>query len=218
MRSQRPDSNFTDILESFRQDIFYRFNAHRVGIVESIDTALKTASVRMVDRRTLDIDSGGKLLKEHSLLVDCPIIQFRSKLGGVTIPLKVGDTCLILFNDRDLDNWFETGVEQELNSARAHHLSDGVVLPCLYSAASSGDFSWNTDVTQLSYDDTVIELDGKIKLSNSTQSLFTIMNDLLTALLALHCITPNQTNLPINSATNAALTAVQTKINGLLKI
>jgi hypothetical protein len=44
------------------------------------------------------------------------------------MPIQSGDTCLVLFCDRDLDNWFESGQITTLNSNRVHDLSDGVAL------------------------------------------------------------------------------------------
>ncbi|CAK9250669.1 unnamed protein product [Sphagnum jensenii] len=44
------------------------------------------------------------------------------------MPIAQGDQCLILFNDRSIDNWFTSGQVQPLASSRLHSFSDGIAL------------------------------------------------------------------------------------------
>lgn len=62
------------------------------------------------------------------LLVDCPV-QFPS--GGdctLTFPVKKGDECLVVFANRCIDAWWQSGGVQEQAEMRMHDLSDGFVL------------------------------------------------------------------------------------------
>lgn len=216
MSKQRPNTTLLDLLNTYKQDIFYRFNCHRVGVVQAIDTTNKTATIQLIDKRVIST-SDGDVFKDYSLLVDCPIVMQRNAKGGVTIPLSIGDNCLILFNDRDLDNWYESGVQATPNTSRSHHLSDGIVLPTLFSSANAEAFTWNNEATELIYEDTVISLDSKVGISNASESLKDILNELITALKALQVVDPVSGNLSITGATDTALDAVNTKINGLMK-
>lgn len=53
------------------------------------------------------------------------------KAGGfiLTLPTAVGDEGIILFSDRSLDLWKETGAKNPPRDTRFHDLSDGVFLP-----------------------------------------------------------------------------------------
>lgn len=62
------------------------------------------------------------------LLVDCPV-QFPS--GGnctLTFPVAPGDECLVVFANRCIDGWWQSGGVQEQAEIRMHDLSDGFVL------------------------------------------------------------------------------------------
>lgn len=62
------------------------------------------------------------------LLVDCPV-QFPS--GGnctLTFPVAPGDECLVVFANRCIDAWWQSGGIQEQAEVRMHDLSDGFVL------------------------------------------------------------------------------------------
>ena len=66
-------------------------------------------------------------------------IQPAVKLGSLTYPplsgvpvfmpvpfeVNPGDACLVVFADRDIDSWFETGEAEVPPSGRMHSLSDG---------------------------------------------------------------------------------------------
>lgn len=62
------------------------------------------------------------------MLVDCPV-QFPS--GGnctLTFPVAPGDECLVVFANRCIDAWWQSGGIQEQVEVRMHDLSDGFVL------------------------------------------------------------------------------------------
>ena len=50
--------------------------------------------------------------------------------GGFTLtfPIAAGDECIVLFNDRQIDNWLATGAGKPPIVGRAHDLSDGLAL------------------------------------------------------------------------------------------
>lgn len=215
-REQRTGTTLLDYTYSYKQDIFYNLNCHRVGIIQEVNTTNKTATVELIDKRVITTDEG-EIVKDYSLLVDCPIVMQRTETGGLTYPLQAGDNCLVLFNDRDIDNWFETGVSSSPNSKRSHNLSDGLILPCLYNLENSLSFSWNNNATELIYQNSKISIDSKIGIENSSESLKDILNELITVIKSLQVVDPVSGNLSITGATSSALDSVNSKINGLLK-
>lgn len=111
------------LLYSERQATAYALNCHEVGKITAFDSVKQTASVQIQVLRNL---SGRSV--PYPLLTDCPVHFPQGGGFSLTFPVAVGDPCLVLFNDRDLDNWFATGAVQLPNSGRAHDLSDGMVL------------------------------------------------------------------------------------------
>jgi hypothetical protein len=111
------------LLTDLKKEIFYGLNCHQVGVINSFDPTTQTATVQIQVLRNI-----GNTQVAYPLLTDCPVI-FPSGGGAyMTFPVAKGDPCLVLFNDRDLDLWFTTGNVVGPNSARAHSLSDGIVL------------------------------------------------------------------------------------------
>lgn len=62
-------------------------------------------------------------------LSDVPLSPMR--LGGFTVhaPAQAGDTVLLVFSDRSLEEWRTTGLSSAPSDHRAHSLADAVALP-----------------------------------------------------------------------------------------
>ena len=123
---QKPD--MADTLENLKQDIFKTINCVQIGFIESFNATDQTAVVRLAIKKIKDITLDGRnIIEEQSLLLSCPAFI----LGGesyVSAPIKKGDSCIVLFNDRDIDNWFIDGSVSIPNTRRTHDLSDAFAL------------------------------------------------------------------------------------------
>lgn len=214
---QIPNPNIIDILKSNKLDIFATFNCHRIGIINSFDPTSQTASVQLVDKRTVNIiKDNGVQYYNYSVLVNCPVYIPKAAAGGYTYPISAGDNCLVLFNDRDIDNWFNDGLVQVPNSVRMHDLSDGIVIVGLYNL-NNAIADYNNSATEMNYGLTKISLTDKIVIQNATQNLKTVLDSLITCLLNLQILDPISGNLSITTATVTALDNVQNNLNSLLK-
>ncbi len=93
------------------------------GIIQSFDPDTVTCVVQPALKGQMSGES--VILKP---LVDVPVIFPRG--GGVTLtfPVAAGDECLVVFGDRCIDFWWQSGDIQEPVSGRMHHLADGFAL------------------------------------------------------------------------------------------
>jgi hypothetical protein len=73
---------------------------------------------------------------DYPVLTDVPVFILSGGGFAVTFPVAAGDTCLVCFNDRDLDSWFQSNSAVPPNSARMHSLSDGLALVGFRSLAN----------------------------------------------------------------------------------
>ena len=119
------------LLATFKQEVFEDLNCHAVGTITAFNATLQTASVQLSIPRVVN----GKVIP-YPLLTDCPVFVPSGGGAALTFPIAAGDPCLVLFNDRDLDNWFTTGNMTPPNSNRMHSLSDGLVLVGVRNKAS----------------------------------------------------------------------------------
>lgn len=69
------------------------------------------------------------------LIEDIPVIFPSTNLSALTFPVNIGDTVLLLFSQRSLDNWLSSRDTNPVNPEdfRKHNLSDAIAIPGLFS-------------------------------------------------------------------------------------
>lgn len=150
-----------DLAETFKSERETTKNQIRValpGIVQSFDPGAVTAVVQPAIR-SVEIDNdGNRVTKNYPLLVDVPVIFPRGGGCTLTFPVKAGDECLVIFADRCIDFWWQSGGMQEPVDDRVHDLSDAfcIVGPQSQAQKISGI---STSAVELRSDD------GETKLS-----------------------------------------------------
>src|SRR5690348_9301992 len=113
-----------DAFEKLKADIFKGINCVKIGIIQKFNVSQKTAEVQLVFKRVLP----DKTIKELPILVDCPVYTPQGGGGALRFPIAKGDQCIVLFSDRNLDNWFSSGGVGAPYDDRCHDLSDGICL------------------------------------------------------------------------------------------
>ncbi len=99
------------------------------GIVVAFDPAKLTCSVQLSIQVQVTDESLTQTWTSISVLVDCPVV-FPSGGGCMlTFPILPGDECLVVFADRCIDAWWQSGGVQTQMDSRMHDLSDGFVIP-----------------------------------------------------------------------------------------
>lgn len=110
-------------LNAFKSEIFNDLNCHQLGEIVEFNSITQTASVQI----TTNVQTATQTYR-YPLLTDCPVFILSGGIGSVMMPVSPGDPCLVLFNDRCIDDWFTTGIESAPEINRMHSLSDGLVL------------------------------------------------------------------------------------------
>lgn len=98
-------------------------NCHRVGKIVKFNKEELTCDVQLLE--LLPNPSGGAL--NYAIIPQLPLIIEGTDTSWLTWGNIVGSECLVHFNDKDIDNWFETGEEYLPNTTRLHNFSDGFV-------------------------------------------------------------------------------------------
>lgn len=114
------DATQTELLESARKNAVMDVRVSMPARVVSFDASAKTVSVEigltMVGQDDEDIS--------YPPLVDCPCVFSRGGGFHVVHPYKEGDKGVVLFSDRCLDGWFESGRIGQPLDYRIHSMSD----------------------------------------------------------------------------------------------
>ena len=234
------EPSLKDLLDLHKRDIFLSFNCHAIGTVEFFNPLTQTISASISYKKTFmkfETPLGTPSTTptyypvDYPILVDVPIIIIGGGNASLTMPISIGDSCLILFNDRDIDVWFQGSTNSAPATNRLHSFSDGVALIGLNNLAN----------ISLDYDSTRAllknELSGvgvsstSVKIYNSLYTLGGLLQNLITEVKALVTQTAaltvtcssagNPSSVPINiaaiQAVSVQLTATALELNTLLE-
>lgn len=94
------------------------------GIIQSFDPDAVTAVIQPAIKGVEHDASGAEVSVNLPLLVDVPVVFPRGGGCTLTFPVKEGDECLVIFADRCIDFWWQSGGIQEPVDGRMHDLSD----------------------------------------------------------------------------------------------
>lgn len=207
-----------DVLDRTKDEVYYNFNCVQVGSIIDYDSSKNTASVQISMKRQLPTEE----VVDYPVLQDCPVMFLSGGQSFISLPITTGDTCLILFNDRDIDTWWYSGESNVPPSGRAHSLSDAIVLVGVRNQANAIELPSNT-----------VTIEGgnkKITLKNSNQSLKPLLDELfdeltqslvtwlqtslLTTLQGLQ-VQMGSTPLPLTPQSIASLTALSPALTTL---
>ena len=143
------------------------FNTVKLGKVVKFDPVKMKADIQ-------PLPSG-----DSSLLINVPVMTFKTGSFFIRLPLEVGDIVLVLFADNDLDNILLGG--DNIATGRKHDLSDSICIGgiTLFTERLSKDHGddliiTNKDLTSkivLSKNDGIeIKSDKRVTISGPTQS------------------------------------------------
>ena len=107
-------------------------------------------------------------IQDYAILIDCPCVVLGGGEGRVTFPIKQGDSCIVLFNDRDIDNWYAGGQKMLPRTNRMHNFSDAIALVGIRNLQNKIT-DYLTSGTELKYGASTIKLEnGKVTITNGS--------------------------------------------------
>ena len=100
------------------------------GIIQTFDAVHQTAVVQVALREKIaNPYAGGTQDLAIQPLQDVPVVLPRGGGYALTLPLKAGDECLLVFADMCIDTWWQSGGVQNQFEKRRHDLSDAFCIP-----------------------------------------------------------------------------------------
>jgi hypothetical protein len=156
----------SEVIEALQKKIAANLRVAMPAIIKKYDFKTQAADVQ-IDIKELYFDGS---YSDYPMISGVPVIFPRSGGASITMPVKVGDGCLIVFLDRDARSWLlgsSGGVPQ---SRRVHHLSDAVAIIGLnpFSKVSAAE---NNEDVLLQFSDSKIRLKpgGIIDIHNAKE-------------------------------------------------
>lgn len=146
-RVGRPEAPFLLLKENIMSGLFVALPC----IVQSFDPDAVTVEAQPAIKWRVTEDGTEKTVS-LPLLVDVPVTFPRGGGATLTFPIAPGDECLVVFADRCIDYWWQSGGVQEAVDPRKHNLSDGFALVGPQSQATKIS-NISTSAVQLRSDD-----------------------------------------------------------------
>ncbi len=242
------DPEFSDYMDAFKSYLKIEFNCHAIGIVEDFYPDQQFVDVSLVYTKTeYVVENGVQVAKyvPYPILTSVPIIVLGGGISYMSFPITRGDQCLLLFNDRDIDNWFLGSTNSPPNSSRLHSFADAIAIVGIRNK-SNAIASYDLNRVVLAYGTTMVRVGAdKVGILNATTTLNTVLQNLSTqlenlttelqtltaniALLTVICAAPgNPSSVPVNAAAfvasgvniaaiQANITTIASQMGGLLE-
>lgn len=235
-----PDQpSLADAFVLLKKEIMLGLNCHHIGQIVEFDPDDQTASVSINYPKTFF--KFNELTKAYEstttsypIPMQCPVMCLGGGSAALTFPILPGDECLVLFNDRDFDNWFAGGTGSPANTARLHSFADALVIVGIRSLPHV--------LTEYDMVRAVLRSGpggiagvgvgpSLIKIYNSTTTLNTLLQSLITDIKSLVSATaaitvavttaPGTSGPPLNAtaitAVSSSLSMLAGQIAGLLE-
>lgn len=149
-----------ELWQRFRDSIGADLRVAAPGIVQSVDYERQTCTVQLAIRERLNFD-GNLEWTEIPVLPDVPFFVYSGGGYCLTLPIKPGDDCLVVFGDNCMDAWWQSGGVQNQVERRRHDLSDGFAIIGFRSQpAVVGGYSAGTAQMRNAAGDAYIEIAG----------------------------------------------------------
>lgn len=205
-RNSPASPQLRDVLDLWKRDALLSTNCHAIASVKGFNAADDaftpprpsiTAQINYCRTIFLPDKDGNPAPQyiEYPALLNVPVVVAGGGGGGsvggasLTFPIAIGDQCLILFNDRSLDNWVNGATSGPIASPRLHHLTDGLALVGfpLFSTDGAIGTQYSPDHAMLSNGAAQVGANGlasKVLITNDpthSNNLYSLLQALITA-------------------------------------
>lgn len=117
--------NWIQTLDGLKRQTAYETNCMRIGIVQAFYLEDLTVDVLIANKKTINLNNDGT-----QNVRDFPLIRAKVVYCNpfITCPINLGDECVLLFSDREIESWFINGEVNAEGYPRMHALTDAVAI------------------------------------------------------------------------------------------
>ena len=121
------------LLQRVKSDVLTTMCCVQIGTIQSYDNVKNSAQVTVNFKRKY---ATGEII-DYPVLGDCPVFVLGGGGAQISMPIAKGDECIVLFNDRNIDNWWLSGRVEPPSDTRCHSIADGIVIVGIRSLISA---------------------------------------------------------------------------------
>ena len=171
------EPQWIDVLKALEKKVLIDVNCVKIGQI--VKFSYPKATVNILGMAVLKNGT----TSPYPQLQNVPV--FTPQGGGACLqfPIAAGDQCIVLFNDRNLDAWFQNGNSQAPSDGRLHDLADAIAIVGFNWSGSTAIPSPSSTEARMIYGGAKVGIaGGLVTIQNGTQSLATILNTMLGAM------------------------------------
>lgn len=137
---EKAQINFNSVMQLSQDAIMARLNCHNIGKILDFNPATQTCTIQL-----MQIKQFNNRNITPAPLTDVPLIIYGAGSGYITMPDPTGTICILLFMDRNIDAFLETGENYPLETSRMHDFTDCIALTTFKTLANPlGDYDMDT--------------------------------------------------------------------------
>lgn len=121
-----PKNDIQDLIDAKIKNGFFNNHFCNIGRIYGFNISKQTATIEILINRKKNADDKDGI--EIPPLLDVPVVIYGGGGYSITTPIKQGDECLVLFNDRSIDNWYMLGDKRIPREDRIHNYSDAIAI------------------------------------------------------------------------------------------
>lgn len=160
-----PLYNIEALTKTITNRIFSTLNVCLPATVIKYNDTNNTVSLQPAIQAVLT-DNSFKTLPQ---LLNVPVLELGGNGLSIKIPLKAGDTGIVIFCDRDITLFKQEKKNTQPNTLRKHDLADGIFVPMRFGNAGSSNVLIQNDdgSTQLEITSSGINVKGNITVDGT---------------------------------------------------
>lgn len=120
---EKAQINFNSVMQLSQDAIMARLNCHNIGKILEFNPATQTCSIQL-----MQIKQFNNRQITPTILTEVPLILYGAGGGHITMPDPTGTICVLLFMDRNIDAFLETGESYVPQTTRMHDFTDCIAL------------------------------------------------------------------------------------------
>lgn len=123
------------------------------------------------------------------VIYNVPVAFPRAGEAFVSMPIEKGHNVLLIFSDRSMEKWLNSGTAVDPEDRRVHHISDAIAIPGCYPFSNPAPVANNTDVIirngngKTAFTEIRVKKNNHIQVLNEKEELVKVLSDLLQIIL-----------------------------------
>lgn len=124
-------------------------------------------------------------LADSPMIYKVPVAFPRAGESFIAMPIKKGHTVLLVFSDRSMEKWLNSGTSVDPEDTRAHHISDAIAIPGCYPFSNSAAVANDTDLIvrnangKGAFVEFRLKENNHLQVLNEKEELVKVLNDML---------------------------------------